>query len=338
MAVTYVSTPYENGCRWSIGSLGGVWDDSNYMMCLISTYGGWPSGSSGQPPGSLDYQWPPTNGSNYNTPSQDFYEGLEAGRSYTLYGYAQAANGLWYPCGSASITTLAPTLSTPSPAEVNTYYNSITLQLYEVSGASTYYLDVYNSSNTCIRNLTSSNGYFNVTNLENSSQYAFYFKCSGSGYTDSGYGSYYPVNTQDGIELATPTLSLSSRTGTSIFLDVSYVGNAFRYDIEVYSSSYNYLATYSPIPPASGVLTTELYGLTPGTAYYFKVRARADTLTPYKSSPNSGYYGAWSTLVKLTTPTVRAQSQTATTITIQLNIDSRAQTCYCNLHRLSDDA
>lgn len=191
MAVTYVSTPSEHGCRWSIYELGNYWDDNYYLAAAISTYGGWSNGSGSQPPNVLDTQYPPTSGTNYNTPSQEFYSGLNANTYYTLYGYAKAKNGLWYQAGSASITTLQEQLATPSVEAQEATYNSISLTLSAVSGAQTYYVDIYRTSdNVNFYNGVQSSRYFNFSGLSPNSGYYFYFKVSGSGYRNSNYGYY----------------------------------------------------------------------------------------------------------------------------------------------------
>lgn len=51
-------------------------------------------------------------------------DGMSAGRTYTLYAYAQAQNGTWYLAGSATITMLnAPTSKTLNmPTNYNQFY------------------------------------------------------------------------------------------------------------------------------------------------------------------------------------------------------------------------
>ena len=137
--MTYLSTATTTGCRWSIGSLSSIWDDDNYQEAVICTDPNHPAGSSLEPSGILDRQWPPTNGSVYNTPSQDFATGLNANTTYTLYGYAKASNGLWYPAGSASITTAKEQLATPYLDAYGSTISGITIFIAPVAHANRYY-------------------------------------------------------------------------------------------------------------------------------------------------------------------------------------------------------
>lgn len=138
-ATTYVSTPTAHGCRWSIYDLGSVWDDGNYLQCCLSTYASHPSGSSAEPPNILDRQWPPTSGSVNHTPSQDFSTGLNSNSAYNLYGYAKAANGLWYPAGSDQIVTAKEPLDTPYLDAYGSTIRTITLSMAPVAYANKYY-------------------------------------------------------------------------------------------------------------------------------------------------------------------------------------------------------
>lgn len=89
---------------WSIQSLGGAWNTSNYKKAGFATSQASSSGSTSLS-GILTSVSPPSSGSNtytstyYYSPSSN----LSDDDAVTLYGYCQAANGKYYPAGSVTI-------------------------------------------------------------------------------------------------------------------------------------------------------------------------------------------------------------------------------------------
>lgn len=68
------------------------------------------SGQSSDPDNVIDFTTAPESGSSYSTPTKSQYADVG---EYTIYGWTQAANGLYYPAGSATIT-VTPSVTYPS--------------------------------------------------------------------------------------------------------------------------------------------------------------------------------------------------------------------------------
>lgn len=295
-AVTYLSTATTNGCRWSIHDLSGLWDDNNYLQACISTYANHPPNSTTEPSGILDRQYPPTNGSNNYTPSQDFSSGLSAATLHTLYGYVKALNGRWYPAGNAQIKTA---LSLPrSFTIVATTPTSITVRPSAVAQGYYYKVKIYDSSHTYIGDREVIGGgndivfdhdtfglivpnslyYFTVSVRSNNDEYP--------ASPESGYYYAYTANPTPGI----PTVNshIIGNGQISVIWDrpasCTYLtGYTFYHKL----SSSNTWIEDSTVMNSDPTVTAVYGGLTNGLSYDFACKAYAYQLNTYYRSDYS---------------------------------------------------
>jgi len=141
MAYTTYASVTATGFQWMIYGLGNPFNTTYYIKAVLCTsdYGGSTS--------SLSYissiNAPTSNNSNSTTWVSATYNG--AGTTKTFYGYAQAANGIYYACGSCTITFPVAVPNKPTGLSLDTpiwddYYGYYKCRLNwnSVSGA-TYY-------------------------------------------------------------------------------------------------------------------------------------------------------------------------------------------------------
>ena len=97
------------GYQWYISTLGSQWNTTNYMLAAIGADGSQADGLS-TTPASLWDSFPPPDavGTSFTTEWDTSPSIFVAGTTYTGYGWVQAANGLWYKCGSQTFVMLPP--------------------------------------------------------------------------------------------------------------------------------------------------------------------------------------------------------------------------------------
>lgn len=96
-----LSNPSTNSFSW-LARLSNYFDTSNYIRVGICKQP-FTDGQSSPPNEILDYAYPPS--SNLGCAASGTATGLTSSTNYTVYGFAQAANGLYYKVGTSSITT-----------------------------------------------------------------------------------------------------------------------------------------------------------------------------------------------------------------------------------------
>jgi len=106
-------------------------DSSNYIRAGIST-SPVSSGQSSPPSGILGYTNAPS--SNSGSAVEGTATGLTPGTTYNFYGFVQAANGLYYPAGSYSVTTTDKPATPPAPTLVYRLDGGFRLEWEEVPG------------------------------------------------------------------------------------------------------------------------------------------------------------------------------------------------------------
>ncbi len=120
-AQTILSNPTKTGFDWLV-RLSDFFDTSNYIRAGVCNQP-FTNGQSAAPNGIVAFNNAPS--SNIATVTGGTITGQSPGTTYTLYGFAQAANGLYYQAGSASITTIStrPSNWTWTTAELNAFNN-----------------------------------------------------------------------------------------------------------------------------------------------------------------------------------------------------------------------
>jgi hypothetical protein len=106
MAVTNTSAVNTTTFSWSISGMSSAWNTANYQSAGIFSSPA-TSGQPSQPSGIISSTSPPASGSNTFTPTLQV-SGQTPGNTYTVYGNMRAANGLWYPAGSSTVTLPMP--------------------------------------------------------------------------------------------------------------------------------------------------------------------------------------------------------------------------------------
>jgi len=120
-AQTILSNPTETGFDWLV-RLSDYFDTSNYIRAGVCNQP-FTNGQSAAPNGIVAFN--NATSSNIATVTGGTITGQSPGTTYTLYGFAQADNGLYYQAGSASITTIStrPSNWTWTTAELNAFNN-----------------------------------------------------------------------------------------------------------------------------------------------------------------------------------------------------------------------
>lgn len=159
-AFTRLSNPTTTGFDWKVG-LTNTFDTNSYIRVGVCNHS-FTNGQSSAPSGIVSYVNAPSPTSN-SCVVEGTITGQSQGTTYTLYGFAQAANGLYYTCGSDSITTLGsarPALFYWDNSKVSG--NSFDIKASEwnrmiqnIKDVHTYKLGSYNASNYPMSNVSS---------------------------------------------------------------------------------------------------------------------------------------------------------------------------------------
>lgn len=104
MASLNTSAVNSTSIYWWVTGLSSNWDDDNYMKIALTSDSSGSNGSSSPPSGIISVMYPPSNGTSTSTSSTLSSGSYSGGNTYTLYGYAQSSNGLWYYVGSSTVT------------------------------------------------------------------------------------------------------------------------------------------------------------------------------------------------------------------------------------------
>lgn len=134
MASTSLSSPGGTSCSFTISGLGSAFNTTNYIRVGVATSS--VSGTSA-PAGIVGSVSAPSSGS--ATSATGTASGLPYGTTTTLYGFAQAASGLYYAAGSASILTKPATPTAPTYSSGRTSTGG-TFSWGSVTGATSYTL------------------------------------------------------------------------------------------------------------------------------------------------------------------------------------------------------
>ena len=119
MATTYCYNITKTGCNWTVDNLDREFTTDWYDSAGVAT--GQANGTT-TPPTGIKGSASPYTPPNLTDYAQGMASGLTPGTSYTLYGYAQAGNGSYYPAGSATFTTLA---DNPRPSNFSWTYPKV---------------------------------------------------------------------------------------------------------------------------------------------------------------------------------------------------------------------
>lgn len=307
MASTSVSSVQSNQATWTVSGLSSSFNTTNYMSVGIASA---PFSDGASSVSSVSSVSAPSSGS--GTSASSTVSGLVANTSYTWYGYARAANGLYYNAGSATFTTL-PRLSTPSITVNSKTQTSVTYSVGSVTNANTYWVEIYrvsNGSNVAVQSFFSAPTNATFSGLTASTSYRIdCYVTSNSGYQQSPTGS-TTFTTDSPPVLGTPSLTIGAVTSTSIGFTIGSVSNAQTYNVDLYNNSTGSFISFQSGPSAfSGTFT----GLSTSTTY----RLEAYVTAPgYTGSSHNTQTATTSAPSPLTTPTVAITSTKYKSVTV----------------------
>ena len=243
------------------------------------------------------------------------FSDLKENLSYTASVYATGDSSKYVQSESSELTVVTGrTLSSPTNVVKSaSSYDSLTITWGAVEGASAYVATLAETNNIDAEEKTlrvfSPSATFN--DLAPKTTYALVVYAVGDNFDtfDSEKVSYEFVTERK--PLSTPSVSLSSRTDSSIFVEWDSVEPAISYDVELTLD--NVVVKTDSV--SSDTTSYEFTDLADGQEYYVSVWANADESSAYLRS-DAGKV-AVSTMVKLETPTNVVVSETTdTTITV----------------------
>jgi hypothetical protein len=272
MATVGITNITQSSMQWQIQNLSNPFTSQYYMSAGLSL-------SSFSNGASSVNAWATTSSYTGTTSTYWTFKGsLSAGTTYTVYGFARAANGLYYQAGSRTFTTQSaslPKLSTPTLSGSSSTTDSIAVTMSAVTGATYYEAQMTNGNWSGGSSRTKQ-----FTGLSPSTSYGFKFKCSGSGYQDSDWSAnWIYLSTANLPTLSTPSLNTIDSTETTIYVQINPVSNANRYTFALNNG--NSIDT----PNTYATFT----GLNSSTSYGVRWKAR-DIYGNYQDSPYSSYY------------------------------------------------
>jgi hypothetical protein len=276
VASTSVSGIQSNQAIWTVSGLSNPFNTTNYMSVGIASA---PFSDGASSVSSISSVSAPSSGSSTSVSATK--TGLTANTNYTWYGYARAANGLYYNSGSANFITL-PRLSTPSLAIGTVTTTSIAFTLGSVSNATFYWVNIYNdATDAFVAQRGSATAPFSnsFSGLSSGTTYRLeYYAESSAGYQTSPIGS-TTATTNTPPQLSAPSVSISTTKYKSVVVSASSA-NADRYFAEVYTSGGSFVSSGVGSSPVT------VSGLSTSTSYYVKVQAQRNDGT-YSNSPYS---------------------------------------------------
>ena len=189
--------PTGYGFDWKV-SLSDYFDTDNYIQAGICNQP-FTDGQSNEPNGIVDAKYANTPG-NIDTVTTGTVIGQSEGTTYTLYGFAQASNGLYYHAGTDTITTLIvtePDVPSSPPTIVTRIEGGFELTWGEAARAVSYMLRYYPVGYFENRKFLGTNtNTGTVSSLEYGSEYSFsvyaYNAIGNSDYTSENIGTTAP--------------------------------------------------------------------------------------------------------------------------------------------------
>ena len=225
------------------------------------------------------------------------------------------------PFTSATATTTASPVSQTQLAGTTLSFSGVSSTVVTVSWAA-----VPNAGGYQVQRATDNGFTANVTIVYNgtaltvtnaglspSTPYYYRIKATGTGnYTDGAFSAAAPVTTTGSLLLGTPTLSLNGAASTQITTVWTSVTNASGYTLQQATNA-GFTAGITMVYSGTATTFTQT-GLTPQTAYYYRVGANG----------NGTYANGAATAVLSATTTAQAAGTYAVDRTIRVNLTSAA--------------
>ena len=206
--------------------------------------------------------------------------------------------------------TIATTSSTPT---------SVTIGWNAVEGATKYYVGYRIAGATGAFTQLSVHGSktsATIVGLRPSTTYEVKARTIGDGgsWANSSWGEVVSIATENGTQLAAPTIATTSSTATSITVGWNAVAGATKYYV-----GYRVAGTtdaFTQVSVAASKASTTLNDLQPSTAYEVKARAIGDGGALLNSSWGEVVFVATENAVKIAAPTITTTNSTSDSITI----------------------
>ena len=246
----------------------------------------------------------------------------------TTYNFRMFANGSGTYIDSelsavVSYSTTTQPLSTPTFSDVSSTYNSITVSWNSVSNASGYvvqYRKTNDSTWLTTATLSPSLTSYTLDGLDVRTPYIVRMYAKGTGaYLDSSYSDAITCSTLS-QQLATPNLTVSNSTQTSITVAWDAIANASGYTLQ-YKKSTGSIWWTAPTIAASQTNYT-LTDLAAGTSYNIRLLAKGSGV--YTDSNYCAVVTYATKTKQLAVPTLTAFDSTQTSITVTWNAITNA--------------
>ena len=246
----------------------------------------------------------------------------------TTYNFRMFANGSGTYIDSelsavVSYSTTTQPLSTPTFSDVSSTYNSITVSWNSVSNASGYVVQYRKTNDSTLlttATLSPSLTSYTLDGLDVRTPYIIRMYAKGTGaYLDSSYSDAITCSTLS-QQLATPNLTVSNSTQTSITVAWDAIANASGYTLQ-YKKSTGSIWWTAPTIAASQTNYT-LTDLVAGTSYNIRLLAKGSGV--YTDSNYCAVVTYATKTKQLAVPTLTAFDSTQTSITVTWNAIANA--------------
>lgn len=267
-AKTVLENATSSSYDWTV-RLSNYFDSSNYIRVGLCTQP-FSNGQSTTPSGILTTVNAPSSSSG-GCAVEGTITGLNGGTTYSAYGFAQSANGLYYNTGFAQITTKQAIPAAPSaPTLLYRSDGALTIQWNNVTGANSYIVGwsgdagsgkSYSEISTTVNTLTFNNLKYG---------HAYYFQVKS--YNNSGFSSFSATST---IYTApkTPTITNPATSATAIDINVDITeGNYTHIRIYRHSTSSVSDTIYTDYKDVFDGQTATWSGLAGGSTWHFKAK------------------------------------------------------------------
>lgn len=265
----WLHNPTTTDFSWKV-CLSEFFDTSNYIRAGICNQP-FTNGQSAEPNGIVGFNY--TYPSSTSTVTTGTVTGQTPGNTYTLYGFAQSSNGLYYQAGSATITTLSVVINTPSaPVQISSYLEGGFNLYWGGSNQADSYTLLYKYSYeyewTIVSNNTS--GTYSLTGRAFGVDHDFKV-CA----VKDGVQSDYTEITHGRTTPQTPSISLYYKDTNSIDITIGSMSGNYNYVVVyMYDQNMNLLSQTNGLANS----TVSFTSLSSGLTYIFKAKSYFETV------------------------------------------------------------